>query len=232
MKTIGLLGGMSWHSTELYYRLLNEGVQQRLGGLHSARILLASVDFAEIAELQATDQWEQAGYLLAGQAQKLELAGADFLLIGTNTMHISVPQIEREINIPILHIADATADAIIKAGYHSTGLLGTKFTMQMDYYKQRLIDRGLKVLVPDDPSCIRINDVIFDELCYGEIKPASKQDYLNFIQQLVDKGAECIIAGCTEITLLVQQADTEVRLFDTTAIHAQAAVYYALAEDD
>ena len=229
MKTIGLLGGMSWHSTELYYRSLNEGIQQRLGGLHSAKILLASVDFADIAELQATDQWEQAGYLLAGQAQKLELAGADFLLIGTNTMHISVPQIETEINIPILHIADATANAILAAGYNSAGLLGTKFTMQMDYYKQRLIDRGIEVLVPDDPSCIRINDVIFDELCYGEIKPTSKQDYLNFIQQLVDKGAECIIAGCTEITLLVQQADTEVRLFDTTAIHAQAAVDYALA---
>ena len=231
MKTIGLLGGMSWHSTELYYRLLNEGVQQRRGGLHSAKIIMASVDFAEIAELQASHAWEQAGQLLAEQARKLELAGADFLMIGTNTMHISLPQIEQTIDIPILHIADATADAILDAGFNTTGLLGTRFTMQMDYYKQRLLERGLEVLVPDDAACRRINDVIFEELCHGEIRDSSKQDYLNFIQQLVDRGAECIIEGCTEITLLVKQADTAVRLFDTTALHARAAVAYALAVD-
>jgi len=229
MKTIGLLGGMSWHSTAIYYRLLNEGVQQQLGGLHSAKILIASVDFAEIAQLQAKRDWDTAGHILAEHAFKLQQAGADFILIGTNTMHISVPVIEQAIDIPILHIADATADAIIEAGFQTTGLLGTLFTMQMDYYQERLQDKGLKVLVPDEFGCTRINDVIFEELCYGNIQDASKQDYLTFIDQLVDKGAECIIEGCTEITLLVQQSDTSVKLFDTTAIHAQAAVDFALA---
>ncbi|MDJ0881906.1 MAG: aspartate/glutamate racemase family protein [Gammaproteobacteria bacterium] len=229
MKTIGLLGGMSWHSTALYYRLLNEGIQQKLGGLHSARILLSSLDFAEIATLQDNRDWNTAGHLLADHAFKLQQAGADFILIGTNTMHISVPIIEQVIDIPVLHIADATADVIIKAGYQTTGLIGTRFTMQMDYYKERLQAKGLQVLVPDEFGCTRINDVIFEELCYGEIRDGSKQDYLEFIDQLVEKGAECVIEGCTEITLLVKQEDTTVKLFDTTAIHAQAAVEFALS---
>ena len=231
MKTIGLLGGMSWHSTELYYRLLNEGVQRRLGGLHSAKILLSSVDFDEIASYQQNNQWDKAGERLADQAFRLQQAGADFIVIGTNTMHITVPLIERAIDIPVLHIADATAEAIIKAGYHSAGLLGTRFTMQMDYYQSRLEKRGLRVLVPDDFACTRINDVIFEELCYGDIQDASKQDYLGFIDQLVNKGAQCIIEGCTEITLLVKQEDTAIPLFDTTAIHAAAAVDFAFGDE-
>ncbi len=228
MKTIGLLGGMSWHSTALYYRLLNEGIQQRLGGLHSAQILLSSLDFAQIAKLQEKRDWDTAGHLLAEEAVKLQQAGADFILIGTNTMHISVPIIEQAINIPVLHIAEATADAIIDAGYRTTGLLGTRFTMQMEYYKERLQGKGLDVLIPDEFGCTRINDVIFEELCYGDIRDASKRDYLKIIDQLCEKGAECIIEGCTEITLLVKQEDTPIKLFDTTAIHAQAAVDFAL----
>jgi aspartate racemase len=231
MKTIGLLGGMSWHSTELYYRLLNEGVQQRLGGLHSARILMSSVEFAEIAALQASDDWDQAGEILAAESRKLEQAGADFLVIGTNTMHISVPIIEQAISIPILHIADATADAIIAAGYQRTGLLGTRFTMQMDYYKSRLEARGVEVLVPGDSDCERINDVIFNELCFGDVRDESRQQYLAIIDDLKNKGAECIIEGCTEIALLVKQTDTDIPLFDTTAIHARAAVDLALRQE-
>jgi aspartate racemase len=231
MKTIGLLGGMSWHSTELYYRLLNEGVQQRLGGLHSARILMSSVEFAEIAALQASSDWDQAGEILAAESRKLEQAGADFLVIGTNTMHISVPIIEQAISIPILHIADATADAILAAGYQRTGLLGTRFTMQMDYYKSRLEARGVEVLVPGDSDCERINDVIFNELCFGDVRDESRQQYLAIIDDLKDKGAECIVEGCTEIALLVKQTDTDIPLFDTTAIHAQAAVDLALRQE-
>ncbi len=230
MKTIGLLGGMSWHSTELYYRLINEGVQQQLGGLHSARILMSSVDFDAIAQLQRAGDWQQAGEILAGEALKLQNAGADFLVIGTNTMHISVPIIAAHINMPILHIADATADAIISAGYRCTGLLGTRFTMQMDYYSARLEAKGLQVLTPDDAACQRINNVIFDELCFGQTLDASREFYLQEINRLTKKGAECIIAGCTEITLLVKPEHTQMPLFDTTAIHAAAAVDLALSD--
>jgi aspartate racemase len=228
MKTIGILGGMSWHSTELYYRLINEGVQQKLGGLHSARILMSSVEFAEIAQLQSAGDWDQAGKILATEAQKLERAGADFLLIATNTMHISVPIIEQSCNLPILHIADATAQAIIDAGHFRIGLLGTKFTMQKDYYRSRLEARGLEVLVPPDTACERINQVIFKELCLGKTEDDSREFYLGEINQLVEKGAECIIEGCTEITLLVTPEHTSIPLFDTTAIHAKAAVERAL----
>ncbi len=231
MKTIGLLGGMSWHSSALYYQLLNEGVQQRLGGLHSAKIIMSSFDFAEIAELQNKKDWHQAGELLANQALKLQQAGADFLVIATNTMHISVPIIKQYIRIPILHIADATARAIMNEHYRTVGLLGTGFTMQMDYYKSHLYDNGLDVVIPDDSSCKLVNDVIFNELCHGQINKKSRQKYLNIIDDLVKKGAECIIAGCTEITLLVKQSDTKIPLFDTTAIHAEAAVELALAKD-
>ena len=229
MKTIGMLGGMSWHSTALYYELINQGVQQRLGGLHSAKIIMSSVDFAQIEQLQSHGDWDKAGEILAHQAFNLQHAGADFLLIFTNTMHISAPIIEQKINIPILHIADSTADEILRQGYRTTGLLGTKFTMQMDYYISRLQHKGLNVLVPDEIACNKINDVIFEELCFGDIKQNSKQDYLKYIDDLSIRGAECVIEGCTEITLLVKQTDTKVKLFDTTAIHAEAAVNFALA---
>jgi aspartate racemase len=231
MKTIGLLGGMSWHSSALYYELLNKGIHQRLGGLHSAKIIMSSFDFAEIAELQNKNDWHQAGELLALQALKLQQAGADFLVIGTNTMHISVPIIKQYIRIPILHIAEATAKAIMDKRYKSAGLLGTRFTMQMDYYKSYLLDNDIDVLIPDEPSCKRVDEVIFNELCHGKINKKSRQDYLTIIDDLVNKGAECIIAGCTEITLLVKQSNTSVPLFDTTAIHAQAAVDFALKDD-
>ncbi len=228
MKTIGMLGGMSWHSTELYYRLINEGIQQKLGGLHSAKILMASVEFAEMESLQRQNKWDEAASILADLASKLERGGADFILICTNTMHISAPVIEQAINIPLLHIADATAEAIVQQGFKATGLLGTRFTMQMDYYKSRLVNKGLKVLVPDEDGCKRIDEVIFKELCYGVIDDQSKSDYLKIINLLTNNGAECIIAGCTEITLLIKQADTRTKLFDSTAIHAQAAIEFAL----
>jgi len=231
MKTIGLLGGMSWHSTALYYELINEGVQQQLGGLHSAKILMASVDFAEIEKLQRSGDWDRAGTILADLTRKLERAGADFIVIGTNTMHISAAAIEQAVNIPLLHIADATADALLKQGHKTCGLLGTRFTMQMDYYKSRLVNKGLSVLVPEEQDIDRVNEVIFDELCYGNIQQSSRSDYLDIIDQLSNKGAECVIEGCTEITLLVKQSDTAIKLFDTTAIHAQAAVDYALTEN-
>ncbi len=228
MKTIGMLGGMSWHSTALYYELINKRIQQHLGDLNSAKIIMSSVNFAEIAQLQSQGNWDTAGEILAQHAVKLQAAGADFLLICTNTMHISAPIIEQSINIPLLHIADATANEILRQGYHTTGLLGTKFTMQMDYYKSRLVNKGLNVLIPDDTSCDEINNVIFDELCYGNIQENSKHNYLKIINELSDRGAQCIIEGCTEITLLVKQNDTKIKLFDTTAIHAEAAVKLAL----
>jgi aspartate racemase len=231
MKTIGLLGGMSWHSTALYYQLINEGVQKRLGGLHSARLLIASVEFNEIAQLQSAGEWEQAGQILSDDAQKLQRIGADFLVIGTNTMHISVPMIEAAVDIPLLHIADATADAILAQGYHSTGLLGTRYTMQMDYYISRLRQKGLNVLVPDEDAIHRVDEVIFKELCYGDIQDDSRRDYLEIIDDLQNKGVECVIEGCTEIALLVKQEHTSIKLFDTTAIHAEAVVEYALQDD-
>lgn len=231
MKTIGLLGGMSWHSSALYYQLINEGIQKKLGGLHSAKIIMSSFDFAEIAALQHKNAWHQAGELLAQQSLKLQQAGADFLIIGTNTMHMSVPIIRQYIRIPILHIADATADVIMKQRFRTTGLLGTRFTMQMDYYKTHLEDKGIDVLIPDNEGCQRVNDVIFNELCRGEINAQSRQDFLNIIDDLSKKGAQCIIAGCTEISMLIKQSDTPIPLFDTTAIHAQAAVDFALKQD-
>lgn len=228
MKTIGIIGGMSWHSTELYYRLINEGIQQSLGGLHSARILMASVEFAEIAELQREGDWDKAGEILADCALKLQQAGADFIVIATNTMHISVPIIEQQISIPILHIADATADAIIKDGFNKVGLLGTRFTMQMDYFKSRLVQKGLDVIVPTEQDMTMVDRVIFEELCYGDIRDESRYGYICTINDLTSKGAECIIEGCTEIALLVKPEHTAMPLFDTTAIHAEAIVEYAL----
>jgi len=230
MKCIGLLGGMSWESTELYYRWINETAKRRLGGLHSARIALVSVDFQEIETLQHSGQWTQAGEVLAQAAQQVEAAGADFLLICTNTMHKVAPQIERAITIPILHLADATACRIQHQQMQKIGLLGTNFTMEQDFYKGRLIEQhGLEVIVPAEADRHIVHQVIYDELCLGIVKDTSRQEYLRIIETLRVQGAEGIIEGCTEITMLVQQQHTEVPLFDTTAIHAEEAVKIALS---
>ena len=231
MKTIGLLGGMSWESTELYYRHINEGIKTRLGDLHSAKIALVSVDFQEIETLQHQGDWAAAGQQLAKAAQSVEAAGADFLLICTNTMHKVVRAIESAIQIPVLHIADATAAAIKAKGLQTVGLLGTQFTMEQAFYKDRLIDQhGLHVLVPSAGDRAIIHRIIYEELCLGVINPASRHEYLRIMADLKGQGAEGIIAGCTEITLLVKQADLDTPLLNTTAIHADAAVTHALNE--
>jgi aspartate racemase len=229
MKTIGLLGGMSWESTQSYYRAINEAVREQLGGLHSAKIVLYSVDFAEIEALQVRGDWDKAGQLLAAAASAVERAGADFLVICTNTMHKVVPAIAAGISMPILHIADATADELIAQGVKQVGLLGTRFTMEQAFYKDRLMARGIAVVVPDQADRDRVNRVIYEELCLGVIKADSRARYLDIIHRLQLQGAEAVILGCTEIALLVQQSDTPVALFDTTAIHAQQAVRLALA---
>ncbi len=229
MKTIGLLGGMSWESTELYYRLINEGVKKKLGGLHSARIVLMSVDFQEIEVMQHAGDWQGAGQALAQAAQQVEAAGADFLLICTNTMHKVAPEIQAAIQIPVLHLADATAKRIRAQGLQTIGLLGTNFTMEQDFYKGRLEAHGLKVLVPPKVDRDTVHQVIYDELCLGQVKEASRQQYLRIMANLQGQGAEGVIEGCTEIVMLVQQQHTEIPLFDTTSIHAQAAVAEALS---
>lgn len=231
MRTIGLLGGMSWESTELYYRWINEGVKRRLGGLHSARIAMVSVDFAEIEKLQHADRWADAGAVLAEAAQRVQAAGADFLLICTNTMHKVAPDIERKIQIPILHLADATAERIKAQGMKTIGLLGTDFTMSQDFYKGRLSEKhGLNVIVPNAADRKIVHDIIYEELVLGIVKESSRREYLRIMQQMHEDGAEGIIEGCTEIVLLVQQAHTSIPLFDTTSIHAEAAVEMALAQ--
>ncbi|MCB0013545.1 MAG: aspartate/glutamate racemase family protein, partial [Anaerolineales bacterium] len=214
MKTIGLLGGMSWESTELYYRWINEGIKSRLGGLHSAKIAMVSVDFQEIEVLQHAGDWEKAGQVLAEAGRQVEAAGADFLLICTNTMHKVAPQIEAAINIPILHLADATADRIKAQGIKRVGLLGTNFTMEQDFYRGRLTDKhGLDVLVPSPEDRQIIHRIIYDELVLGEVRESSRQAYLTIMDKLRDQGAEAIIEGCTEIVLLVQQQHTDIPLF-------------------
>ena len=229
MKTVGLLGGMSWESTVGYYRAINEGVKAQLGGLHSAKIALYSVDFEPIEKLQHQGDWDGTAEILIDGALNVQSAGADFLLICTNTMHKVAPSIEEALEIPILHIADATAEVLLDQGVKTVGLLGTGFTMEQDFYKGRLSDKyGLKVLVPDQPDRDIVHRVIYDELCLGKIDADSKTEYLRIIQKLADDGAEAVILGCTEIGMLVQQADTAVRLLDTTAIHAQKAVEFAL----
>lgn len=230
MKTIGLIGGMSWESTASYYRLINEGVQQRLGGLHSARILLYSVDFAPIARMQAEGDWDGAGALLAHAAHALEAGGAACLLVCANTMHKVTPAIEAAVRLPLLHIADPTAEAIKRAGYTRIGLLGTRFTMEDDFYVDRLRGRhGLEVLVPDAAEREVIHRVIYEELCLGRLVDASRDAYRRIMASLVKRGAEAIILGCTEIALLVHAGDAGVPLFDTTDLHARAAVDFALA---
>ncbi|MGP9632939.1 aspartate/glutamate racemase family protein [Halomonas sp. AOP43-A1-21] len=229
MQVIGVLGGMSWESTQSYYRALNEGVKHALGGFHSAKIVLVSVDFAEIETLQQQGDWDKAGELLASAAQNIERAGADFLLLATNTMHKVAPAIEKAIGIPLLHIADATAEQLMQDGITRVGLLGTRFTMEQDFYKARLQDAfGIEVVVPDDTEREAVHRIIFDELCQGKINSDSRERYLEIIDSLHQQGAQAVILGCTEIALLVEQAHTHVPLYDTTALHASRAVARAL----
>jgi len=229
MRTIGLLGGMSWESTLNYYRAVNEGMKNALGGLHSAQIAMYSVDFEPIERLQHEGDWEGAARILAKAAQSIESAGADFLLICTNTMHKVAPQIERAITIPVLHIADATAEVLVQNGIETVGLLGTAFTMEQDFYKGRLSEKyGIAVLVPNTEDRTIVHEIIYQELCLGKIEAASKFEYLRIIDLLANQGAEAVILGCTEIGMLVNQCDTQVALFDTTAIHAEKAVEFAI----
>jgi len=228
MKTIGLLGGMSWESTELYYRCINEETKRALGGLHSAPIAMVSVNFQEIEELQHQGDWVGAANILASKARQVEAAGADFLLICTNTMHKVADEIQSAINIPLLHLADATATRIKDSGIKTIGLLGTKFTMEQDFYKGRLEQHGLNVLVPSEEDREIVHKVIYEELCLGDVRENSRTQYLRVIQELNNAGAQGVIEGCTEIVMLVQQQHTNIPLFDTTAIHAQEAVVEAL----
>jgi len=233
MKTIGLLGGMSWESTLGYYRAINEGVQKALGGLHSAKIVLYSVDFEPIEKLQHKGDWKGMADILSEAAQRVQAAGADFLLICTNTMHKVAPEIEASIQIPLLHIADTTAEALVNEGIKSVGLLGTAFTMEQAFYKQRLADNyDLRVLVPNNEDRQIVHRTIFQELCLGKTEPDSKVEFLRIIDTLAAQGAEAVILGCTEIGMLVNQSDTSVRLFDTTVIHAKKAVEYATEQSN
>jgi len=229
MKTIGLLGGMSWESSLEYYRIINQLVKERLGGLHSAKCLLYSVDFQEIESFQHRGLWDEAGRLLGEAARGLQKGGADFLLICTNTMHKVAPVVQQHISMPLLHIADPTAKSVLSRGIRKIGLLGTRFTMQEDFYKGKLVhDHGLEVLTPIDADMDMIHQVIFDELVLGLIKDASKEKYIAVIKRLEAAGAEGVILGCTEIGLLVKDQDSPIPVFDTTLIHAEAAVEYAL----
>jgi len=229
MKTIGMIGGMSWESSLVYYRFINEAVKERLGDLHSAKSLMYSVDFAEIEVLQREGRWQDATRVMIEAARAVEAGGADFLIICTNTMHKMADEVQASITIPLLHIADATAEAIQARGYRRIGLLGTRFTMEQDFYRGQLVEKyGLDVLIPESADREIVHRVIYDELVLGKIEPASKAEYLRIIATLGQAGAEGIILGCTEIGLLVSQADCSLPLFDTTRIHALAAVEYAL----
>ncbi|GAA4850392.1 aspartate/glutamate racemase family protein [Kitasatospora terrestris] len=228
MKTIGLLGGMSWESTAEYYRLLNELTRERLGGLHSAKCVLYSVDFAEVERLQAAGDWEAAGELLAEAARSVQAAGADLLLICTNTMHKVADRVAEAVSVPLLHLADATAGAVLAAGVRRVGLLGTAFTMEQDFYRERLAGHGLEVLVPDAAGRALVHRVIYEELCVGVVREESREAYRKVIAELVAAGAEGVVLGCTEIELLVGAGDSPVPVFPTTRIHAEAAVTAAL----
>ncbi|MEV4681447.1 aspartate/glutamate racemase family protein [Streptomyces kurssanovii] len=229
MRTIGLIGGMSWESSAEYYRLLNELVRDRLGGLHSARCVLHSVDFAEIEQLQTAGEWERAGEILAAAARGLEAAGADLLLICTNTMHKVAGQVEAAVRVPLLHLADATADAVKARGLTRVGLLGTAFTMEQDFYRERLAGHGLEVLTPDAEGRALVHRVIYDELCLGVVRDESRARYQDVIGELVGAGAQGVVLGCTEIELLIGPGDSPVPVFATTTLHARAAVEAALA---
>ena len=230
MKTIGLLGGMSWESTQGYYKAINEGIKSKLGGLHSAQIAMYSVDFQPIETLQHEGDWEGTAEILVAASQRIEAAGADCLLICTNTMHKVAPAIEEATTIPLIHIADATARVLVDKGIQKVGLLGTGFTMEQDFYKGRLSDKfGLEVVIPEQSDRDIVHRVIYEELCLGQIKQDSNAEYVRIIADLATQGAEAVILGCTEIGLLVKQSDTDVPLVDTTQIHAQAAVEFALS---
>jgi aspartate racemase len=233
MKTIGLIGGMSWESSLLYYQIINQRVKEKLGGHHSAKSLMYSVDFHEIKTLLHEGKWEEATSVMIESAQKLASAGSDCIVICTNTMHKMAKEVEDAVSIPLLHIADATAIEIVKAGIKKVALLGTAFTMEQDFYKGRLVDKyDLEVLVPPAESREIVHDIIYEELCLGTIKEDSKQSYIEIIRDLVKEGAEAVILGCTEITLLIAQQDASVPLFDTTKIHAEYAVDFALKDVD
>ena len=229
MKTIGLIGGMSWESTVTYYQIINRLVKEKLGGLHSAQVLLYSVDFQPIEECQSRGDWERSAELLSDAALRLEGAGADFILICTNTMHKVAPQVQARLHVPLLHIADATAGALKAAGIDTVALLGTKYTMCQDFYKERLIQAGVRVLIPEAADIELVNHVIFDELCLGRLEDGSKREFLHIIDGLSRKGAQGVILGCTEIGLLIQQSDMALPVFDTTLIHAARAVELALS---
>lgn len=229
MKTIGLIGGMSWESTVTYYQIINETIKNKLGGFHSAKVLLYSVDFAEIEECQAKGEWNKSADILSAAAIGLEKAGADFILICTNTMHKVAPLIEGRISIPIIHIADATADALIDNGVKKVALLGTKYTMTQDFYKERLYQRNIDVLIPDENEIEVVNNIIYNELCKGKILESSKDKYIEIIKKLKNKGAEAVILGCTEIGLLIKQQNSPLPVFDTTIIHATKACELAIS---
>ena len=228
LKIIGLIGGMSWESTVTYYKIINETVKEKLGGLHSAKCILYSVDFQEIEECQANGNWEKSGEILGEAAYNLEKAGADFIVICTNTMHKVVNQIKEKISVPILHIAEMTAEKILEKGLKNIALLGTKYTMEQDFYKSKLIEKGINVIIPDKNDIETINEVIYDELCLGTINFNSKKKFLEIVDKLRSKGAEGIILGCTEIGLLIKNEDTDVPLFDTAIIHAEQAAMYSI----
>ncbi len=229
MKTIGLLGGMSWESSLEYYRLVNEGVKARLGGLHSAKVVMVSVDFAEVETMQMAGQWDEAARFMIDAARQVEQGGADFLVICTNTMHKMADDVAAVIDIPLLHIADATAGAIKAQGLATVGLLGTRFTMEQDFYRGRLVDRhGLSVLIPDEDGRAIVHRVIYDELVLGQVRPESRDRYRAVIDDLAAQGAQGVILGCTEIGLLIKQADSPVPVLDTTVIHAETAVAWAV----
>ena len=233
MKTVGLLGGMSWESTLLYYRLINRDVAERLGGLHSAKLILHSVDFAEVERLQREERWEDAGALLADAAAGLERAGAECVVICANTMHLVAPAVEARAGIPLLHVADATARAVRAAGLATVGLLGTRFTMERDFYRGRLEDTfGLGVRIPEETGRARVHDLIYAELCRGIVSDASRADLQKIVAELADAGAEAVILGCTELGMLLGADDVALPLFDTTLLHARAAVDFALGAGD
>ena len=228
MKTIGLIGGMSWESTITYYEILNKKTAEKLGGLHSSKIMMYNVDFAELEENMSKGNWDGNAQILADAAVRLEKAGADFIVIATNTMHKLVPQIEEKINIPILHIADAAADAIKRDGIKKVGLLGTRFTMTQDFIKDKLVDAGLEVALPESKDMEFVNDVIFNELCLGKVLDSSRDEYKRIIEDMKEKGAEGVILGCTEIGMLIKDEDSALPTYDTTIIHATAAADLAL----
>lgn len=230
MKTLGLMGGMSWESTAIYYRLINEGVRNKLGDLHSAQLLLWSFDFSDIVKLQASEDWDKAGELLVNAAKQLKNAGTDGLMICTNTMHKVADMVQNEVRLPLIHIADVTAQASKNKGIKKIGLLATRFTMEQDFYKNRLLDvYDIETIIPNEQDRHIVHSIIYDELCKGNILEESKQSYLRIIHEMVSCGAEAIVLGCTEIGMLIKQVDVSVPVLDTTQLHADAAVDFLLS---